>query len=310
MAAIKPIISGLAIIEFPPGEPKCVIKKPRFDVHGSKIDLGVTNIRHEGDVLKRLKHRNIICFVEMRFSGTHLVLERLDGEDLDCMIQNRKVALSAYCIARQLFSAVDYVHQEGFVHGDITTQNIRIIPHDEESKEVRVILLDFGAAGKVGEATRWGPATIFRSPEQIFSAPLSFASDVWNAGLVIALVRARMSYPYVHIKLTKHPDYGNAIPSAFHLRALREKFEEDIPGEVLEKLQKSCPEGQAAYAARTVREYKAIDCDISFFEDAYRGPPFRFGDPLGRLVRKMLNHDPDKRITASQAAKDPCFTEA
>jgi len=83
-----------------------------------------------------------------------------------------------------------------------------------------------------------------------------------------------------------------------------------MPEDVLEKLRKATPEENAKEADRTLGEYREMHPDDPSFEDNYRGRPFRFLDPLGIVLKKMLDHDPEKRIAAAQALEDPYFSEA
>ena len=49
-------------------------------------------------------------------------------------------------IAQQVATAVQHVHQQGFVHGDVTSHNVLLVERPEATASCAVKLADFGEA--------------------------------------------------------------------------------------------------------------------------------------------------------------------
>lgn len=72
-----------------------------------------------------------------------IAMERLKGETLN---GNNKLE-----VKEALVSLVNHLHQCGYMHGDLRSENIQVIPGAGVNGTPRVALLDFGWAGPVGE---------------------------------------------------------------------------------------------------------------------------------------------------------------
>jgi serine/threonine-protein kinase len=126
----------------------------------------------------------------------YIVMEFLDGRDLDAELQSRK--------RLPLGEAVDYVlqacagmveaHGMGIVHRDLKPANLFVAVerngNDDETRVVKV--LDFGISKVVGEATRLTMAgavigtVLYMSPEQVRAQPnVDTRSDIWSLGVIL-----------------------------------------------------------------------------------------------------------------------------
>lgn len=80
-------------------------------------------------------------------------------------------------------SALAYLHKEGVVHGDVKGANMLV------SRDVKILLCDFGLAKIVGSATstaRSGMGTfLWQAPELLEGGPKTFESDVYAFGITI-----------------------------------------------------------------------------------------------------------------------------
>ena len=105
----------------------------------------VKSFLNEARALASLKHPNIVG-VHQVFEDNdtaYMVLDYIRGHDLLEIIDEKKARLTPeqiVGIAAKLVSAIDYIHENGLLHRDISPDNIFITPEGEP------ILIDFGAA--------------------------------------------------------------------------------------------------------------------------------------------------------------------
>jgi serine/threonine protein kinase len=86
-------------------------------------------------------------------------------------------------LLEQLATAVDALHANGIVHGDIKPANI-LLSDDEPSK---VRLIDFGLSRPLGEPlSRWVGTPAYAPPEQLLHRePLTPAADIYSLAAII-----------------------------------------------------------------------------------------------------------------------------
>ncbi|CAJ0956402.1 unnamed protein product, partial [Mesorhabditis belari] len=83
----------------------------------------------------------------------------------------------------QIFRALDYLHQRGVIHRDLSSSNIGL-----NKKDFRIKLLDFGVSGFMNrqkELTEGLQSTPLYQPlEKILNARYDHGVDIWAAGLI------------------------------------------------------------------------------------------------------------------------------
>ena len=168
------------------------ILTPRFGVYEAKIE---SRFRREAKLASQLTSPHTVRVREWGKSDDgllYMAAELVDGEPLSRLLR-RKGCLSprlAVHIAQQVLIALSEAHAAGVLHRDVKPSNIMVSARGTQLHHVT--LVDFGLA-KPSEAdatkiTRTGKSAgtpLYMSPEQVYSAPLSPASDIFSLGSVM-----------------------------------------------------------------------------------------------------------------------------
>ncbi len=156
----------------------------------------------EAHISMSLNHSNVVQVLDLGVSkGRYfLVLELVDGWDLDKVLQRAKTAsmvwppaLSLYVVA-EVCRALAFAHGKlydgkplGIVHRDISPNNVLI------SEQGEVKLADFGIAKAQRKREQTAAGVIkgkiaFMSPEQATGAPIDRRSDLFAVGSMLYLM--------------------------------------------------------------------------------------------------------------------------
>jgi serine/threonine-protein kinase len=168
-------------------EAKVAVKLLRIDPRIDARALG--RLRAERRILASLEHPNISRLIdggELPSGLPWLVMEYIDGQQLDTWCAERKLDLNARIeLLLKLCDALAHAHRRLVVHRDLKPSNILV------SKAGEPKLLDFGIAKLMAEQDRDGLATAagmltpaYASPEQVMGEPISTATDIYQLGLV------------------------------------------------------------------------------------------------------------------------------
>lgn len=123
-----------------------------------------------------------------------LVMESLDGEDLDALLRSRG-ALDESAIVDvmvPIVAGLSALHDAGIVHGDVKTKNVFLVYRSTRERQPK--LLDFGTSGAArSEKTRGSSGTrgIFNetsayiSPEVARGGEATALSDQYSLGVVL-----------------------------------------------------------------------------------------------------------------------------
>lgn len=133
----------------------------------------------EAAALQRFDHRNIVDLVEHPIEGAPLVLEFCEGGTVaDALADGRRFASHELGpFLEPLIDALDHIHQNGWVHGDVSPANIGLRSDGEP------VLLDFGASRPAdGTAIREG------TPE--FSGPIRVATPALDVRCLTSVALA------------------------------------------------------------------------------------------------------------------------
>ena len=159
-------------------------------LHAHRLNTsGLRRFELERRLLEALDHPNIVRLYEggeLPDRRPYLVMDHVDGVPLDIFCRQHRLPVPARLeLFATLCDALQHAHQNRVVHRDIKPNNVLVdlqgVPH----------LLDFGIA-KLMDAR--SPVTTslvvpmtprYASPEQIQGQPVTTASDIYSAGLLL-----------------------------------------------------------------------------------------------------------------------------
>ncbi|XP_022765493.1 serine/threonine-protein kinase TIO [Durio zibethinus] len=158
----------------------------KFIMKHGKTEKDIHNLRQEIEILRKLKHENIIEMVDSFESQQEfcVVTEFAQGdlfqilEDDKCLPEEQVQA-----IAKQLVRALHYLHSNRIIHRDMKPQNILI------GAGSVVKLCDFGFARAMSTNTvvlRSIKGTpLYMAPELVREQPYTHTVDLWSLGVIL-----------------------------------------------------------------------------------------------------------------------------
>ena len=150
----------------------------------------------EAQAAASIGHKNIIDVMDVGVSHDgepYLVMEYLEGEDLDSMLErNGALDLATACgIIEQALLALGAAHEKGIIHRDLKPGNIFLVHQKDETPLVK--LIDFGIS-KFTQATGQEKLTqtgsllgtpSYMSPEQAMgSSEIDARADIYAMGVI------------------------------------------------------------------------------------------------------------------------------
>jgi eukaryotic-like serine/threonine-protein kinase len=157
-------------------------------------DLFIERFRREAKSAAGLSHPNIVSIYDRgEAEGTYYIaMEVIEGRSLKELILTRGALPvgMAIAFAKQLLEALRFAHRHGIIHRDIKPHNV-LVSADQHAKanEPRLKVTDFGIArhgpSQMTEAGSIMGTAQYLSPEQARGAPVTAASDLYSAGVVL-----------------------------------------------------------------------------------------------------------------------------
>ena len=174
----------------------------KLPLHRLPDRAAALRFQRECDILARLEHPHIARLYDasLQDAGADpampgagplpwLAIEQVDGQPLDRWCRQQRLPLAQrLALFVQVLQAVQYAHSHLVLHRDLKASNILVTPQGQ------VKLLDFGiatlmqdteAAGGPGGPAPRAMTPAFAAPEQIENGPLSTATDLYAAGVVL-----------------------------------------------------------------------------------------------------------------------------
>ena len=157
-------------------------------------DLFIERFRREAKSAAGLSHPNIVSIYDRgEAEGTYYIaMEVIEGRSLKELIMTRGAlpVEAAIGYEKQLLEALRFAHRHGIIHRDVKPHNV-LVSADQQVKanEPRLKMTDFGiarhGASQMTEAGSIMGTAQYLSPEQARGAPVTAASDLYSAGVVL-----------------------------------------------------------------------------------------------------------------------------
>ncbi|XP_004571481.1 calcium/calmodulin-dependent protein kinase type 1D [Maylandia zebra] len=152
-----------------------------------KKHLAHSNLENEINVLRRIKHDNVVGLQDFYESRTHyyLVMQLVSGGELFDRILDKGVYTEkdASKVIKQVLQAVSYLHENSIVHRDLKPENLLYYNTDENAK---IMVSDFGLSKTLEHgvmSTACGTPG-YVAPEVLAQKPYSKAVDCWSIGVI------------------------------------------------------------------------------------------------------------------------------
>ncbi|MBN2714818.1 MAG: protein kinase [Deltaproteobacteria bacterium] len=166
----------------------------------AQVNEIVKRFQREARSSSLLNHPNCITVTDFGAYGEgnvrqlYLVMELLEGEDLDYRLHRQK-RLSpelAVNIVIQVLKGLGHAHEQGVIHRDLKPENIFLVPQAEGGYLVKI--LDFGIA-KMADGQSDGDKLTktgvvfgtpkYLSPEQALGDQIDYRADLYSVGVIL-----------------------------------------------------------------------------------------------------------------------------
>lgn len=158
----------------------------------TKVSKFNKNICQEYNILKKLKHPNIVSVIRKEKDNTQLILEKGDCDLYDyILIKNININENDILkIIRNIAEGLHYMHDNNFVHNDIKLENIIIFKNTEDDILAKLIDLEFAHNIKDSKYQNNNCGTeLYYSPEISYNKNYCRKSaDMWAFGIVIHIM--------------------------------------------------------------------------------------------------------------------------
>jgi RNA polymerase sigma factor (sigma-70 family) len=194
----------------------------------------VSRFIREAQILAPLQHPGIVRLLGVGTSrgGRYVVLELVDGDDLETVRQRAPVSWTIACRwALAAAEAVEFAHQQGVLHCDLKPANLLL----SSAGEIRVT--DFGLAvslKQIDSSAGWRGTAPFVAPELLTGDPSQLGPPVDVYGLSAVLYTLVAGRP---------PYCGNRVPDV-----LAQVMSPETPAPI-KGLIRECPKGLSALCA-------------------------------------------------------------
>ncbi|CEM00893.1 unnamed protein product [Vitrella brassicaformis CCMP3155] len=179
----------------------------KFIPKRGKTDRDLSSLRQEINILKRLRHDNIILMLDSFETAEEIcvVTEFAQGELFDVFRDEKKLPENEVrWIASQLVSALHYLHRNRIIHRDLKPQNILV----GANRVVKVC--DFGFARALSDQTHClhsiKGTPLYMAPELVQEKSYDVKADLWSLGVIV-----------YELYVGKPPFYTQSLYSLIHM---------------------------------------------------------------------------------------------
>jgi TolB-like protein/tRNA A-37 threonylcarbamoyl transferase component Bud32 len=148
-------------------------------------DRAASSIMHEGRLLARVRHPNVVTIYGAEQIGDQIGLwmEFIRGHTLEQILGQRTVLSAAEVvdIGLELCRAVSAVHNAGLLHRDIKVQNV------VRAEDGRIVLMDFGAGRELDDdaSSDLAGTPLYLAPEVLKGQQATVRSDTYSLGVLL-----------------------------------------------------------------------------------------------------------------------------
>ncbi len=180
-------------------------------------------LESEFRILRTLTHPHVVAAIDFgRMSGgqPYFAMEYVEGKGIESAWRDLSPAVRIDLLI-ELCHVLQWVHAQGYVHGDLKPQNILI----RSRPGPLVKLVDFGHAAPVGRRSfrvRGTPG--YLAPEVLTGEPAYPSSDLYSLGMLCRqLLGEEMHPPVLNAMVAERPEMrpGNLAPLVDALRRMR-----------------------------------------------------------------------------------------
>lgn len=151
----------------------------------------------ELDIIKKLRHPNILEFFDIYQSKNHIyILSELCDSTLTKIINISMSEKQIFDIYSQVINGIKYLYDHKIFHRDIKPENILI-------KDDVIKIADFGFAKEINDYNKVMDticgSPLFMAPEIVLNKPYSIKSDIWSLGIILYQMMYQ-NHPYGEVK--------------------------------------------------------------------------------------------------------------
>jgi serine/threonine protein kinase/tetratricopeptide (TPR) repeat protein len=147
-------------------------------------DHAASSIIHEGRLLARVRHPNVVTIHGAEQIGNQIGLwmEFVRGHTLEEIVQQTQLSSAETVdIGLELCRAVSAVHRAGLLHRDIKAHNVM------RAEDGRIVLMDFGTGRELadGASSDLAGTPLYLAPEVLEGQPATVRSDIYSLGVLL-----------------------------------------------------------------------------------------------------------------------------
>jgi len=262
-----------------------------------KLSRPFQNVTHAKRAYRELRlmslvnHKNIIKLINVfspqktldEFQDVYMVMELMEAnlcQVVNLELDHERLSYLLY----QLLCGVRHLHAAGIIHRDLKPSNIAV------KSDCSLKILDFGLARTATQSFSMTPYVVtryYRAPEVILGMTYSGTVDIWSVGCIFGeMVRGQVLFPG-----SDHIDQWNKIIETLGSPS----------NDFIGRLQPA-----VSNYVKTRPFYRGINFNRLFPDGCF---PLESNGSRNRaaqardLLQKMLELDPDKRITIDDALR-------
>jgi len=243
--------------------------------------VDIEDVRREVEIMKHMpKHPNVVSLKDSfeDDDAVHIVMELCEGGELFDRIVARGhyTERAAAAVMKTIVEVVQICHKQGVMHRDLKPENF-LFANKKETSALKAIDFGLSVFFKPGEQFNEIVGSPYYMAPEVLRRNYGPEIDVWSAGVILYILLCGVPPFWAGLFMLYRILFVSS--GLFTLRPLSDVF--------IFLLGTETEQGVAQAIIRSVIDFK-------------RDPWPRVSDSAKDLVRKMLEPDPKKRLTAAQ----------